>query len=62
MGSAEVNEGRRLVARLPRDEDLVGAILAVAREHRLELAQVWGDRSRPARAPRLLRSVRAQLP
>jgi len=41
MGSAEVNEGRRLIARLPRDEDLAEAILAVAREHRLELAQVW---------------------
>lgn len=41
MGSYEVGEGRRVVARLPRDGDLVEEILAVAREHGIDTGQVW---------------------
>ncbi len=33
VGSYEVGEGRRVVARLPRDGDLAEEILSVAREH-----------------------------
>ncbi len=41
MGSAEMAEGRRIVARLPRDGDLVEEILAVANDHGIDLGQVW---------------------
>lgn len=41
MGSIEVGQGRRFVARLPRGGDLVEEILAVANEHAVTAAQVW---------------------
>jgi hypothetical protein len=41
MGSSEVSEGRRIVARLRRDGDLAEEILGVALEHRVEGGQVW---------------------
>lgn len=41
MGSYEVGQGRRVVARLPRGGDLAGEILDVARAYKVEAGQVW---------------------
>jgi predicted DNA-binding protein with PD1-like motif len=41
MGSCEVREGRRIVARLPYGGDLLTEILAVAKEYGIALGQVW---------------------
>jgi uncharacterized protein len=41
MGSVELGDGKRIMARLTHGADLVDEILAVARQHHIELAQCW---------------------
>jgi predicted DNA-binding protein with PD1-like motif len=42
MGSAEIGDGKRVVARLRHGADLLDEILAVAGEHHIEIGQLWG--------------------
>jgi predicted DNA-binding protein with PD1-like motif len=41
MGSVEVGDGKRIVARLAHGADLIDEILGVAREHHIEQAHCW---------------------
>ena len=41
MGSVELGDGKRIMARLTHGADLVDEIVAVAREHHIDLAQCW---------------------
>jgi len=41
MGSVELGDGKRIMARLTHGADLTDEILAVAKEHHIELAQCW---------------------
>ena len=41
MGSVELGDGKRIMARLTHGADLIDEILAVAREHHIEIAQCW---------------------
>ena len=41
MGSAELGDGKRILARLTHGADLIDEIVAVARKHHVDLAQLW---------------------
>ena len=41
MGSVEMGDGKRIVARLAHGGDLIDEILAVAGEHHIEIGQCW---------------------
>jgi len=41
MGSVQLGDGKRIMARLTHGADLIDEIIAVAKEHHIELAQCW---------------------